>query len=689
MNTHTLTPFLLGLLTCFASVKAEIVEMAPFSVHGTENAFTETGSPITFIETDELQTFRFKELTDLHGLVPNLRVGSGGLRSFGGITQMRGIGNTPYFGSPGVSMILDGVALGDSFANPALLPNTQQIVIFRGPQPTLSGRAAPAGTIIINSASPSNKLTAYAEAEFSRFNSRSFTINSSIPIIQDTLWISLAGLYEESDGFIYNTFLNKKTDYREGQLGSVKVRWKPDNSWEIEAGASLEDYDDGAQRIVPTSNPWATDSSNVAGVSESNRNSQYLRASKAFDAFTVKLVLPRNYWELNPLVVDYDLTSFDALTSTLTQEQERFIPELRFESPMESDSAFSWLTGLSYTDAETTGTFMNVFTIPVGGGAVYQGFEDTRHRINEEAFAAYGEVSYNLIDTLKLTAGMRYDTYSKKLHRDKATDQGPRPSIPLKKSDDHVSPVFAMQWEATEHLTLNARYAHSIQPGGFSAYTDQTALTIFDSERVRSYEIGAALDAIPDKLRVIVSLFHYDLRDYQVERSFTIQDYYVVNAPEAISRGIELELAATPAEGLELAASAGFLKTEFETYFDPNTGVDYGGNRFPYAPEIMLTLSAKYTVPSGPLKGLFGSMLYRYTGATYYDEQENPAFEANAYRLLSARVGYEQDNWGVYLFVENLLNEEYYTHILSIPPNLIAGVPGEPRMVGVGAFVRY
>lgn len=686
MKITLLKLFLLGATTAMAATTPDVVEMDPYPVEGDGAPFSIGGSPLTTIGIDELQTVQFTSVTDIHALVPNLRVGSGGLRTFGEITQMRGIGNTPYFGSPGVSVIVDGVALGDAFANPALLPNVSEVIVYRGPQPTLSGRAAPAGTIIINSSAPKDKVTAYAEANFSRFDTRSLSANVSVPIVQEKLWITVSGRHEESDGFVYNDFLKEKTDFREGQMGSIKILWKPESSWELEAGASMEDYDDGSQRIVQTFNPWATDYSNVRGVSQSERNSQYLRASKEFDAFTVKVVLPRSYWELDPFVIDYDFQPYDSVVSTLRQEQEQYIPELKLESPAESDSIVSWRAGMSYTDAKTKGAFLRTFVFPLDDGSIFSGFEDTSHQIDEEAIAAYSEVTVAVLENLKLTGGLRLDAFSKTLHREKTTQFGPELPINLKKSDDRFSPVLAAQWEATEQLSFSARYAHSMQPGGFSAYTSRTTDAVFDSERVRAYEIGVSLNAIPDKFRMSLSVFHYDLRNYQVERSFSAADYLVVNAPEAFSRGIEFEMEAKPFSGMELGASLGYLKTEFETYVDPFTGVDFSGNRFPYAPEMTFALRAKYKVPEGLLKGVFASAVLRYTGATFYDEQETAAFEAEAYRLIDARLGYEQEQWGIYLYVENLLNEEYYTYIL---PELVAGVPGEPRMVGVGAYYRY
>src|SRR5262245_34396436 len=81
-----------------------------------------------------------------------------------------------------------------------------------------------------------------------------------------------------------------------------------------------------------------------------------------------------------------------------------------------------------------------------------------------------------------------------------------------------------------------------LQTGGFTAFTDNEALAHYDRETVWSTEAGIRGRAFDGKLRAQLTGYIQDIDNYQVERTFTFTDYLVVNAGEARSRGVELEL---------------------------------------------------------------------------------------------------------------------------------------------------
>jgi iron complex outermembrane receptor protein len=74
------------------------------------------------------------------------------------------------------------------------------------------------------------------------------------------------------------------------------------------------------------------------------------------------------------------------------------------------------------------------------------------------------------------------------------------------------------------------------------------------------------------------------------------------------------------------------------------------------------------------------------TGRCYFDEGDSKAYAQNSYGLLNARIGYEREHWGVYLYGKNLTSTEYYTTKL-FPYGV--GIIGEPRVLGVMATFRF
>jgi len=73
-------------------------------------------SRATILGGDTLESRQVNSLGDLNGLSPNLHLSGNGIKSFGDVLTMRGIGNTQFFGSPGVQLYVDGVPQGNVFS---------------------------------------------------------------------------------------------------------------------------------------------------------------------------------------------------------------------------------------------------------------------------------------------------------------------------------------------------------------------------------------------------------------------------------------------------------------------------------------------------------------------------------------------------------------------------------------------
>jgi iron complex outermembrane receptor protein len=75
-------------------------------------------------------------------------------------------------------------------------------------------------------------------------------------------------------------------------------------------------------------------------------------------------------------------------------------------------------------------------------------------------------------------------------------------------------------------------------------------------------------------------------------------------------------------------------------------------------------------------------------GKYYLDEANSKA--QNAYALLNARVGYAHDNFEVFVFGRNLLDEEYASNALDFrPASGLILQPGDPLCVGVGISAKF
>ncbi|MEL7510497.1 MAG: TonB-dependent receptor, partial [Cyanobacteria bacterium J06554_1] len=83
--------------------------------------------------------------------------------------------------------------------------------------------------------------------------------------------------------------------------------------------------------------------------------------------------------------------------------------------------------------------------------------------------------------------------------------------------------------------------------------------------------------------------------------------------------------------------------------------------------------------------GFFGRLEMIGFGKTYFDNLNT--IEQDSFALVNARLGYEFDNYGIYLFANNLFDEEYLTQAFDFGGTL--AVAGAPQTFGVQVRTEF
>ena len=152
-----------------------------------------------------------------------------------------------------------------------------------------------------------------------------------------------------------------------------------------------------------------------------------------------------------------------------------------------------------------------------------------------------------------------------------------------------------------------------------------------------------------------LAIFHNEIDDFQVTFfNPAVNASFVSNAGASIT-GAELEVRATPIDGLDIIAGLGIVEGSLTNLTNPFTGVTSNASELLAAPDLTYNLAIQYRDPSG----LFGRLELVGSGTTVFDE-ENTITQA-PFALVNARLGYEFDHYGVYLFGNNLFNTDYIT----------------------------
>lgn len=147
-------------------------------------------------------------------LVPSLLVSSTGSEA-NASARIRGIGTVGD--NPGlessVAVFIDGVYRSRTGSGLNDLGEVDRIEVLRGPQGTLAGRNASAGTINILTKLPSYTFGGYAEGTYGNYDNIRIAGGITGPIIKDKLAFRLDGVFGKRDGY-YRDVINN-TDYND------------------------------------------------------------------------------------------------------------------------------------------------------------------------------------------------------------------------------------------------------------------------------------------------------------------------------------------------------------------------------------------------------------------------------------------------------------------------------------------
>ena len=407
----------------------------------------------------QIEQSQIRDLKDLQTLVPSLRVNQ--LQSSANTNFIiRGFGNGANNAGiePSVGVFIDGVYRSRSAAQIGDLPNLERIEVLRGPQSTLFGKNASAGIISIVTREPQFELGGTAEVSYGNYNAIIVKGGVTGPI-SDKIAVSLDGNYNKRDGYGFDVGLNQKTNERDRYGVRGSILFKPSEDLKIRL---IADYDKIDENCCLTANivdgPTGNAVRAVGGRVISNQPFAYLAASNIPSSNKIE-----NYglsgqldWNLSDTLAltsitayrrvetdtnqDSDFTSADLIGNNENQTSiKTFTQEMRlassFDGPLnfliggfyfnekigiDSNLLFgkdfknyaNALSGGAYSSLEPTLRALLPGTPAGTFGAQGQGvFENYNYK--NEAYSIFGQVDFEPVEGLTLTAGGNY-THDKK-----------------------------------------------------------------------------------------------------------------------------------------------------------------------------------------------------------------------------------------------------------------------------------
>lgn len=699
---------------------------------------------LTAVTSEALESRRINDLTQIARAAPSLQVGSDNTFA------VRGVGTLAFAGTvdSSVALALDDVNLGRPFLGGALFNDLERVEVLNGPQGLLFGKNASAGLLNIVTARP--KLGEYStkiETEFVQRDTPDAPGNAdgiiakailNIPVSANSA-LRLNALYSyQQPGTTYvgkllpgarndienrsfslkGKYLLEATDalsiYVIGDYTkSTGVIGQFDRPYFSVAPASINRPALAADGITPGPNSFSYGGEAGYYRDIATGGAQASIAYELDSGIEISNLFAWRYYSLDQQY-DIDNTSADGASVNLTKgNYDQYSNEFRvalpagnrlggqfgvyyFKSELQQSNIIS---GANYVPSFVLrGYPFCVGATPVVGAppgtcsinnAAFLG-RDNSYVLKTNSLAGFGQLSFDITDQFKLTAGGRLtrDTVSIDLVQGQrlyfTNLGGPNATINREYSNTDFSWKLGAQYQATPDIMFYGFYGRGYKGPGFNDIAPVvTASLVVREETSNTAEIGVKSSFFDRGLTLNIAAFHTKFDNFQVQ-SFdsVIRTFQILNAAKVTTEGAEVSVSARPLRGFTIDANASLLSARFDSFpgaqcyptqstngcSPTNPTFDATGLRLPNSPKFTSTIQARYEFDTGGDVTPFVEGNWYHRSSVKSTPAETPGATIPAFDLFGASVGAAiGDNLRFSLFCRNCTNVHFPTSIGTEP----------------------
>ena len=591
---------------------------------------------------------------------------------------------------------------------------------LRGPQGTLFGRNATGGLVHYVTAKPTQEFDGYLEAGFGE-RGRTKVEGAVGGGLGEGVSGRVSALYHKHDGYYDNVFPGREDGNQLDQWAlRAQVAVDPTDAFSmllsVQAGENENDGGNPYPHRPVAPNPltglaedaptdffgYANPSSDDLEV-ETNRQSRletdYLSATLRleWEGEAFSLISVSGYERIEKeFQNDPDASPNDIFATFFEPDGKQFSQEVRLQGATDNSR---WVVGAYYMTYENEGN--QTAEIPVFGIDQLVDWD-----MEVDTWALFGQYELDLSDRVTGVVGLRYTEEEKDYSNVIDTVVPGLGSVGAVVFDsntvgdlasldsDNVSFKAGLNYRATDDLLVYGHVSRAYKGGtfnmGFFPLANLADVPVSE-EKLTSYEAGFKSTLSEGRMRLNGSLFYYDYQDHQafLFDPLTLSNFLFNNDAEVL--GLELELFASPAEGLDLILGISWLDAQLEDVQDPVAGGSASDRDMTLAPEITVNALLRYTfeVPWGGHLALQGDLLY--TDESAFDAFNSPALVEDDYAIGNVRAIWTSgdERWSVQAFVENVADETYRTFAFDLGSaiGMVQDIYGKPRWWG--ASIRY
>jgi iron complex outermembrane receptor protein len=727
---------------------------------------------VTALSAQALERAQLTSVTQLQSAAPGLTFSIAPAQPGSTIIFMRGQGAPDGLIAvdQSIGTYVNGVYAARSTGGAFDLVDVERVEVLRGPQGTLFGRNTNGGAINIIPKEPTGRFEGHQRVEYGNYDAWLSQTVLNVPVVGEELALRVAYQHREHGSYGYNVTLNRGEGSENSEFVRTSVKFAPA---ELPITVLLQgDYSDsrtnglirGLKSFTPTGVNTALLDACSAGplasfcpfgvpggdtlanyVYGQNGNDNIFRVyndrpgkarSRAYGfTATIDAELGENLalksisaWRGVHLrtVSDSDGTPYLIIgvvdNDFIEVEQDQFSQELQLTGKLLEDR-LEFIFGGFYFVENGIDYSPGASFYPINPNYLVVDAD-----VRNASKAGYGQLTYHLTDSLRLTAGGRYTQDRRRLAiRNRSVDLFTGVTTPgyLPTDGDPSDPFLAtarrkysywsytlnVDWEFSRGMFVYAKTNRGYRSGGLNtrAVTGGVPPIAFDPEKLTDYEIGGKFDMLDGHMRLNVAAYRSDISNLQRSLSGlsggrTVSG--IVNAAKARIQGVEAELTVIPVTGLTLGGSLAYTDAKYKRFINPLDGFNYSNTEFPFTPKWTFSVSADYDVPLEGLGTLNFHADYSHRTKAYYSglfvptntPAQNRVLQETAaikgYGLLNARIAFRLENPGLEfaVFGRNLTKENYFTHLLAFENNALgitSYTPGDPRTYGISATYRF
>ena len=636
---------------------------------------------VTAVSGEEIERSGFRIVSDAALHAPNVFFTEFTARRLS-TARVRGVGSSPN--NPGVTTYIDGVPhLNESSANLALL-DIDQIEFVRGPQGALFGRNTLGGLVNVTTARPSlDGWTGTLSAPVGNFGAWEVRGGASGPVVADRLSVGVSFAEVNRDGFTVNDVTGNDIDSRSAFSAKAQLLWTPTPSWEtrlIVTGERARDGDFGLHDVgALRGTPFRVSRDFEGGVNRDVLGTT-LRVRNRSDSVEFTSTTGIVDWKARD-VTDLDYTVLPLVTRDNTESAVQFTQEVHLASTdaaairLTDEAYLRWQTGVFFFTQAYEQDAINAFAPQlIAPFAVTQ--HTPRSTLDDVGVGIFGQGTVTLHDRLDLSAGARVDYEDKSATLQTFFDQpiAPPSLVEGEETFANVSPQASLAYRVRPDQTLYGSVGRGYKAGGFNA-ASPLGSEAYGEEHTWHVEGGAKSLWAAGRVSTNAAVFYIDWQDLQlnVPNPFVPGQFFIANVGGAVSKGVELEINARPAEGIDLFSAVGYTHARF-SQGSVSSGVGVGGNTIPNTPEYTASAGMQYARPVGPTT-VHGRADVVFYGAFQYDDANT--LGQDAYSLVNLRLGVTGRFFVGEVFVRNAFDTRYIPVAFPFPNFAPSGFVGK------------